>query len=52
MVNLRGINEFIDKDNDIRNEVIAYFLGMQEFINKEGFTKKEGLVKRSVKMIR
>ncbi|WP_157279216.1 AAA family ATPase [Aliarcobacter butzleri] len=43
LVNLRGINEFIDKDNDIRNEVLAYFLAMQEFIKKEDFTKKEGL---------
>lgn len=42
-IDLRGINQFIDKDNDIRSEEIACFLGMQEFINKDDFTKKEGL---------
>jgi SpoVK/Ycf46/Vps4 family AAA+-type ATPase len=42
LINLRGINEFIDKDNDIRSGKIACFLGMQEFIDNDNFTKKEG----------
>jgi SpoVK/Ycf46/Vps4 family AAA+-type ATPase len=43
LINLRGITQFIDKDNEIRSEEIACFLGMQKFIDNDDFTKKEAL---------
>ena len=43
LINLKGINEFIDKDNEIASEEVACFLSMQELINNDDFTKKEAL---------
>ena len=43
LINLKGINEFIDKDNEIASEEVACFLSMQELINNDNFTKKEAL---------
>jgi transitional endoplasmic reticulum ATPase len=38
---LNTIDQLIDKDGDFKEETIAYFLGLEEFINQEEINRKE-----------
>lgn len=43
IINLGGHREFIDKDNDLRREEVAYFLGLEKYLalNSSDYTRKE-----------